>query len=52
MIGGGGRRSRRSGGSEAMPLLRCLTKQDMARVVHADQCATIRAGGKGVPAEN
>mgnify|MGYP006899815979 CR=1 FL=1 len=49
MIGGGGRRSRRSGGSEAMPLLRCLTKQDMARVVHAAQCATIRAGGKGVP---
>ncbi|HSN23537.1 MAG TPA: hypothetical protein VLS45_05120 [Methylomicrobium sp.] len=32
-----------SGGSEAMPLLRSPTKHDMARVVHAAQCATIRA---------
>ena len=30
-------------------LLRSPTKHDMARVVHAAQCATIRAGGKGVP---
>ena len=45
MIGGGGRRSRRSVGSEAMPLLRSPTKHDMARVVQAAQCATIRAAG-------
>ncbi len=61
MTGNGGRRSRRSGGSEAMPLLRCPTKHDMARVVHAArqslsvhrerhqqaQGATIRAAAAG-----
>ncbi len=30
-----------------MPFLRCLTKQDMARIVHAAQCATIRAAAAG-----
>jgi hypothetical protein len=61
MTGNGGRRSRRRGVSEAMPLLRCLTKHDMARAVHAArqslsvhrerhqqaQGATIRAAAAG-----